>query len=121
MPRFGLHSLKLLSECDPRIQQICNEAIKYYDFAVVCGHRNQEEQDECFRNGTSKLRYPKSKHNSLPSLAVDLVPYPIDWKDIKRFKQLGVIMKREADKLGIRIRWGGDFIFFKDYPHFEVI
>lgn len=120
MPCFSFRSVKLLSECDPRLQRVCYEAIKYIDFIVICGHRNECEQNECYANGTSKLRYPKSKHNSLPSLAVDIAPYPIDWKDIDRFKELGKIMKREADKLGVRLRWGGDFLLFKDYPHYEV-
>ena len=76
----------------------------------------------------SKLQFPKSKHNSLPSKAVDVVPYPINWSDIDRFKDFGKFVIKKAAELGISIRWGGDWDgdgsssdeTFLDFPHFEI-
>ena len=42
---------------------------------IVCGHRNKEDQNKAFAEGKSKLKWPKGKHNKLPSQAVDAAPY----------------------------------------------
>jgi len=119
MYKFGKKSKKNLNTCHEDLQIILKEAIKVYDFSVLCGHRGEKEQNEAFANGKSKLKYPKSNHNQLPSNAVDIAPYPIDWKDINRFYELAGIIKGIAHILDIGIIWGGDWKFFKDYPHFE--
>lgn len=106
-----------------------NRAILEYDFTVLCGHRNKEDQDKAFAEGNSKTPWPKSKHNKIPSWAVDIAPYPIDWNDMDRFKQLAKIVLRIADELAVPIRWGGDFNTDGDKttndawdkPHFELI
>jgi len=53
MPYFSqLSNLKLMS-CHDDLQEVCNRAIKIYDFSVICGHRNEKEQNEAF-NATPK-------------------------------------------------------------------
>lgn len=121
MSNFSKISLKRLNTCDPKLIKICQEAIKEYDFSVLCGHRGEKEQNQAFKEGRSKLSYPKSKHNVTPSKAVDIAPYPIDWNNIDRFIELSVIIKRIASENNIKIRWGGNFKNFKDYPHFELV
>jgi len=82
-----------------------------------------------FHKGLSKLEWPNSKHNSLPSRAIDVAPYPIDWKDIARFTQLIGAYKGVALMLGYRIRCGCDWDqdgdirdqTFMDYPHIEIL
>lgn len=127
MPTFGKTSVKRLATCDARLQMIANAAIKRIDFTVLCGHRGEQEQNDAFERGTSKLKFPHSKHNKKPSRAMDLAPYPINWDDLDRFKALAMIVLDEATKLGVKIRWGGDFNRnglpddkFKDLPHFEI-
>ena len=121
MPHFSEQSKKRLSTCHPWLQDLCNEAIKIYDFTVLCGHRDELAQMIAFQEGKSKLDWPKSKHNKTPSLAVDLAPYPIDWNDIDRFYHLAGIMKGLNHKMRrLRLTWGGDWYSFKDYPHFEI-
>ena len=62
----------------------------------------------------------------LPSLAVDIVPYPLDWKDIASFKELAVLIKETWDELtveeqgGYTLSWGGDWKNFLDLPHWEL-
>jgi hypothetical protein len=128
MPSFGKRSKENLKLCDVRLQDILMEAIKYYDFAVICGHRGEEEQNKAFHEGRSKLKFPQSKHNQNPSKAVDVVPYPINWNDESRFFYLAGLIKGIASSMGHVIRWGGDWDgdgdfndqSFIDLPHFEL-
>lgn len=119
MAKFSRRSLERLSTCHPDLQHIAHEAIKEIDFTVLCGHRTEEEQQQCFDNRTSKLKWPNSKHNSLPSRAMDLAPYPLDWEDEEAFEALADVILRVADELEIDIVWGGEWKM-RDLPHFEL-
>lgn len=129
MPQLGKASLERLSTCDQRLQDIIHEVIKHFDCTVTCGHRNEADQEEAFRTGKSTVQFPNSKHNSLPSMAIDVVPYPVDWNDLKRFYYFaGFVMATAASK-GIKLRFGGDWNGdtqvkdnnFNDLPHFEIL
>lgn len=52
--------------------------------------------------------------------AVDLAPYPIDWKNIDRFKVLGALMLSASFQESVKIAWGGNWERSKDWPHFEL-
>jgi len=129
MPKFGSRSSTNLATCRSELQEIANEAIKYIDFTVIEGHRNREKQDEAYHAKRSQLKFPQSKHNTLPSDAFDLAPYPIDWNDTRRFIFLAGIIKGIAWSMGFDIRWGGDWDgdgdfsdqTFNDLPHFEFV
>lgn len=126
---FGQTSRDRLSTCDERLQRVFNEVIKHRDCSILCGHRGQAEQDEALRTGKSKLGWPKSNHNTLPSKAVDAAPYPVDWNDRDRFQVFGGFVLGIAASMGITLRWGGDWNgngtnrdqTFHDLPHFEVV
>lgn len=120
MAKFSERSKQRLETCHPLIQEIMNEAIKEYDFSVLCGVRDKEEQDRVFNQGYSKVQYPNSKHNKAPSIAIDIIPYPIDWNNIERFKDLSKIVLKIAEMLEIKLNWGGNWKSFKDYPHYEL-
>ena len=120
MNNFGLKSLKRIKECHIDLQTIAYELIKVMDVTILCGHRNEIDQNNAFINGKSKLQWPQSKHNVLPSLAIDIAPYPIDWKNIDKFNEMCDHVERIAKDKGIKIRLGRDFSF-KDYPHVEII
>ncbi len=121
MPSFSTASAQRLLTCDHRLQALFTEVVKIVDCAVLCGHRPKEQQDLEYAAGTSQLEWPHSRHNSMPSMAVDVVPYPVDWKDLGRFELLAVMVKEIAARLGIRVRWGGDYPHFKDRPHWELV
>jgi hypothetical protein len=111
-----------LNTCDPKLIKLIEAVATSRPVYVTCGHRNKADQDAAVKGGFSKTPFPTSKHNSLPSKAVDLAPMsPIDWKNIEAFKELGKQVKEKAQELNIKIRWGGDFTSFKDYPHFELV
>lgn len=129
MPFFNRLSNERLATCAQPLQDILQEAIKHVDFTVLCGHRDKEEQDEAFRTKKSTLMWPDSKHNKVPSLAVDVAPFPVDWKDTVRFARLAGYLERIADEKGIAIRWGADWNGnwrtaderFVDMPHIELL
>lgn len=153
MPSFGEVSSARLLTCHKDLQTLMNEVIKFYDCQIVYGQRTVKEQQELFKQGrkfengkwviTNKLMIvtncdginSKSKHNKTPSLAVDVMPYPIGWKDkysvayfagkvIETYRRL-----KEDGKITSTIRWGGDWNqnnktideSLIDFPHFEII
>lgn len=128
MPSFGDRSKKNLSEAHPLLQELFEEVVKHYDCAVIEGHRPKEEQDKAFHGGKSKVQWPNSKHNQTPSLAVDVCPFPINWKDTRRFYYFAGHVMATARVMGIDLRWGGDWNgnnefkdqSFHDLPHFEL-
>ena len=119
MPEFGRTSRRKLNTCDQRLQDICNEAIQHIDFSVICGFRCEAEQNAAYNGGKSQVDWPNSKHNSTPSPAMDIVPYPVDWNDTDRFIELSKVIKAVADRQGTKIKWGGDWSWF-DGPHYEL-
>jgi len=85
-------------------------------------------QDKAFSEGMSTKKWPLSEHNSWPSKAIDIAPYPIDWEDEKRFFRLAIVILFVALKKNISIRWGGawDGVPNKkgqlnDLGHFELL
>ncbi|MFA5695933.1 MAG: M15 family peptidase [Bacilli bacterium] len=130
MAYFSKNSLDKLHTCDTRLQKLFMEVIKERDCIIICGHRGKEDQEDAYNRGVSKVHYPNSKHNSEPSMAVDVAPYYSDsphihWNDIDDFIAFSNIVKDCANRLEIDIIWGGDFpkIYntkFTDYPHYEI-
>lgn len=128
MPYLGTTSTRRLLTCDPRLQLLCNDVITWFDFAVTEGHRSLARQAELYAQGRTTpgaivtwARAGMSQHNTLPSLAVDLAPWPIDWDDLERFDELARMMKLAATIRGIELEWGGDWGGSKcDRPHYQV-
>ena len=128
MPKFGKRSMERLNTCDEDLIALFQEVVKYFDCSVLEGHRGKEKQNKYFNEGKSKLRYPEGRHNKKPSNAVDVVPYPVDWNDREQMTYFAGFVKGVAYKMGIPIRWGGDWNNnndlkdnnFDDLPHFEL-
>jgi peptidoglycan L-alanyl-D-glutamate endopeptidase CwlK len=116
VPKFSKRSLNNLAQCHPDLQKIAHELIKEMDVVVICGHRGEKAQNEAFKRGTSKVRYPNSKHNKTPSRAFDACPYPIDWEARARFLEMRERMRAIAKRLEIKVR----FISW-DLPHIELV
>lgn len=129
MYKFGKRSREALESAHPTWTKIMNEVIKHVDCSVLEGHRSQLRQNELCREGRSQLRWPNSKHNSMPSIAIDVVPYPIDWKDHDRLRGFAFFVKGVAASMGHKVRlgadWDGDFTCkdqrFHDLPHMELL
>lgn len=133
MPTFGPASKKQFDTLDPRLQEILSEAIKLIDFTIVEGFRGKEAQNIAYAKGYSQKKWPDGNHNKNPSLAADVMPYPVNWSDasrnMARVGYLQGVIFTIAKQLGIPIRQGMDFNQngnfsddgFFDAPHMEII
>ncbi len=152
MAHFSKVSKAGLSTCHPDIQLTFNVVVKYFDCKVLYGGRQPDNQFALYKKGREEINgkwvvtakaevvtycdgFKKlSDHNYRPSRAADVVPYPVDYKNIRRQIYfagyvLGVarILKR-ANKIRHEIRWGGDWnddtfikdTRFLDFPHFYI-
>lgn len=114
MYAFGRKSLHIRKSLDPRLQVIVDELLTWADISLISGYRDRQEQNALYESlpQRSKVRYPNSKHNTRPSLAVDLAPYPYPDKDNDLRAALGYIAGLAmaiADRHGWQLRWGGDW------------
>ena len=93
---------------------------------VTEGHWSAAAQDELYTRGRSApgpvvtyKRGGESNHNALPSRALDvafLLPDgEVSWSGLLLSKFARLMKAADA-----RVRWGGDWMKFKDQPHFEV-
>lgn len=130
MPSFGAASEMQLATCDERLQRVARRVVEVWDCQVLQGKRSESEEATHLANGTSHTRASKHVYPlDVPSLAMDLVPYPVDWKNLKRFYVFSGFVLGTARELGITLRWGGDWDSdrdlddqtFNDLPHFEVV
>lgn len=121
MPKLSNTSIQKLNTCHTDLQRLIYAVAKEEKCAVICGFRGRYEQEKAYFSGKSKAKFGQSKHNLKPSMAVDVVPLPLNWEDIPAFEKLGEKIMAKADELGIKVKWGRDFTGLKDYPHFELI
>ena len=144
-------SLDRLVGVDERLQRVVKRAIELskQDFMVLEGVRTRQQCminygkgrtiTQCVAKGVpAQYANPKaakvtwlnnpfaSKHVS--GKAVDLVPYPVDWNDLKKFDLIAQAMLKAAKELGVPVRWGADWDNDgkprergeSDSPHFEL-
>lgn len=143
MYKLSNRSLQRLYGVDPDLVRVVKRAIELtsQDFMITEGRRTREQCctnygkgrtiQQCSQKGVpAKYAQPNlskvtwlndpfaSKHCT--GKAIDLVPYPVDWNDLKKFHTIAVAMKQAAFELRVKIKWGGDWSSSKDYPHFEI-
>ncbi len=129
MPSFGERSELALSTVDASLSLVLREVVKHFDFAVLEGHRGKEEQNAAFASGLSQKQWPDGTHNQLPSDAVDVAPWPIDWEDVQSFIYLAGFIVGIGASMGVELRsgadWDGDRKMsdesFRDFGHVEVV
>lgn len=135
MPQFSDKSKAKLATCHRDLITLFNYVILHFDCSILCGHRGKDEQDQVFERGASQLKYPASKHNKTPAMAVDVAPYPYDAKDERRILYFAGVVTGIAHLLycegamSHRLRWGGDWDRdtevkdnkFNDLFHYELI
>ncbi len=139
MPSFGGSSRTNLDTCRSEIIETLEIVVIEYDIKVLEGVRSWDRQAQLLDEGRTTKGPGESKHNppKLPdgtedsewkSDAVDVAPYPIDWKDARRFIYMAGMIIGVGRTLGHDFRWGGnwdqdqiilDDQSFDDLPHFE--
>ena len=105
MPKFGKRSKERLKGVDARLVSVLNELVKIMDVTIIEGLRSEQRQEKLLKEGSTKTKF--SKH--ITGKAVDLAPYPIDWKDRDRFHYMGGMIRGIAKQLNVNVRWGGDW------------
>jgi len=85
MAEFGTTSRQRLNTTHPLIQELCQRVVAVFDITIICGHRTKPEQEAAYLASASTKRWPSSKHNAIPSEAIDVAPWPLpnDWGDLK--------------------------------------
>jgi peptidoglycan L-alanyl-D-glutamate endopeptidase CwlK len=92
------------------------------DFAVVEGLRTLERQKALVAAGASQTMHSRHLHG----FAVDLVTLVhLEGKAVDRWdwplaSKLSEVMKQAAKDVGVPLEWGGDWLHFKDGPHFQL-
>lgn len=136
MPKFGNRSEENLVNVHSDLIQVCRFVIEAYDFTVLCGYRGEAEQNAAYPKYT-KVKFPNSKHNRIPSEAVDIIPYDpilkaiVPWDACEEMAILAGHILMSAYAFGIKIRWGHDWNCngilwdekgkLADRPHFELL
>lgn len=121
MRKYSARSLKNLDGIHPDLREVIDRALQDspLDFVVIEGLRTLERQKQLVASGASKTL--NSRH--LTGHAVDLVPIGPNGKaafDWPLYDRLGPAVKAAAEKLGVKLVWGGDWSSSKDGPHFEL-
>ncbi|MGB5850230.1 MAG: M15 family metallopeptidase [Ignavibacteriaceae bacterium] len=136
MYQYSKSSLKKLESTHPDLQHLFKQVIKVIDCTIIYGLRTLEQQKDLYAQGRTRPGrivtnldgiIKRSKHQD--GLAVDVVPYPIDWENRERFVYFAGVVKGIAGTMNIKIRWGGDWDgdnelsdqTWMDLPHFELI
>jgi len=117
---FGIKSSERLSKVHPDLQKVFNEAIKEspLDFSITQGLRTKEQQKVLFDAGKSQTM--NSRH--LTGKAVDIAVIKdgeVTW-DFKYYQLVSDHIKKIAKDMKIDVVWGGDWVSFRDGPHFEL-
>jgi peptidoglycan LD-endopeptidase CwlK len=107
----------------PELKAIIDQVSKYFDIALIGGYRGPESQEKFGRK-----KFPNSKHNTCPSEAVDLLPYPINRENLLQIAYLAGHIKMTAHLMGLKILWGSEKYMLsgriKNYSyvhHFELV
>jgi len=118
--QLGAKSWRNLAGVHPDLVSIVERAIQItpVDFAVLEGLRSPARQKRLVESGASTTM--KSRH--LTGHAVDLgawVDSQISW-DWPLYHKIAAAMKQAARELRIPLEWGGDWVSFKDGPHYQL-
>ena len=100
MYKFTEKSEQKLQTCHANLQAVMRKALTLSNFIIIDGNRDEAAQNAAFAAGKSKLKYPQSKHNHLPSLAIDIAPFPLDWNNRERFVFVAGVVLATAAALG---------------------
>lgn len=109
-----------LDGVNPDLVRVVNRAasMSAMDFCVLEGLRTAERQKQLVASGASKTM--KSRH--LTGHAVDIAPMlsgKVSW-DWPLYRKIAPIIKEAARLERVPLEWGGDWVKFKDGPHWQL-
>lgn len=134
--KFSKRSEERLVGVHPNLLKVVRRALEITktDFTVIEGVRSLETQRKYVASGASRAMSSKHlKQADGYGHAVDLYPWvngrlvndwTVEWLTPAESKaawaNVAEAMKRAAAELGVKIKWGGDWLKFKDGPHYEL-
>lgn len=137
--QLGATSLQKLQGVHPKLVAVVKRAIELseVDFRVIEGVRTPERQRQLYAQGRTapgpKVTWTLNSNHFVNARtgyghAVDILPAPYDWKDLKNFDKVARAMLQAASELNTPIRWGADWDRDgvprergeSDSPHFEL-
>lgn len=125
--RFSSSSLVRRANVDKRLVEISDLAIKIsvVDFGVpqYGGLRTAEEQRDLYDANKSNCDGTVKLSNHQIGKALDVYAYvggKASW-DRYDLSMVAAAMLQSASVLGYKLKWGGLWTKFKDYPHFELV
>lgn len=109
-----------LSGVHPDLVRVVEKALSIsdLDFTVLEGVRSMAQQERLVKVGASQTLH--SRH--ITGHAVDLgacVAGQVRW-DWPLYHKIADAMKKAAAECNVPIEWGGDWVSFKDGPHFQL-
>lgn len=125
MPTFSKASQKIMATVHPDIQRVFTEVIKVWDCKPTAGFRTVKEQQALYAQGRTKPGpvvtncdgvVKLSDHQKTVilagkayGLALDIMPYPVDYSDKEGAYGFGGFVLGVAYMMGIPLHWGADW------------
>lgn len=122
-------SIKNLENVHPDLIALVTAVSNLMPLRVLCGYRDQVDQNQAVATGHSTKPWPTSKHNASPSLAVDLCIEPYNPDDALQILYMNAFVMGFGTARGLKLRsgadWNGKFSPStspppKDYFHIEL-
>lgn len=118
--RWSLKSKVEMKDIHPDLRKVVDLALELspWDFRITDGKRTRAEQRQHVLNGASRTM--NSRH--LYGYAIDFVAI-VNGKAVYKLPYMRAIataFKKASLQLDIPIKWGGDWVSFKDTPHIEL-
>jgi peptidoglycan L-alanyl-D-glutamate endopeptidase CwlK len=120
MSELSTASRQRLAAAHPLLRELFTAIAEIAPIEVLASQRGRSAQERAFALGHSRAHFGQSAHNWTPAIALDVVPAPLDWTDLDRFRALAALVKAEAKARGVPLAWGGDWARLKDMPHYEL-
>jgi peptidoglycan L-alanyl-D-glutamate endopeptidase CwlK len=120
MPELSTASRQRLAAAHPLLRELFTAVAGKAAIEVLESQRGRSAQERAFALGHSRAHFGHSAHNWSPAIALDVVPTPLDWTDLDRFRALAALVKAEARARGVPLAWGGDWVRLRDMPHYEL-
>lgn len=112
-----------LAHVEPDLVKVVRLAAEAVNFIVIAGLRSAADEEKAVASGHSTTLHSRHLADKAGlAAAVDLAAVrlgAIVWEP-SFYPPIAMAMKAAARQLGVDIQWGGDWITFKDWGHFQL-
>jgi len=116
-------SLNNLKQAHPLLQKVVQQFqidFPNVQFQINDAQRGRAEQEQAYRNKTSRAHFGQSAHNYKPAVALDIYVKPVQFAKWAPYQMFAKEFLSSAAKVGVSLTWGGSWTSIKDGPHFEL-